>query len=70
MVVMIEMDPDGRVPITTVGMLYKPPLNTKDATVRLQVLLFSVTKELEESLQRLESDKTRTRPAQAPCTIF
>ncbi len=52
MVVLIEMDPDGRVPITTVGMLYKAPLSTKDTTVRLQALLFSVTKELEESLQQ------------------
>ena len=42
MVVMIEMDPGGRVPITTVGMMFKAPLTTKDTTVRLQTLLFSV----------------------------
>ena len=52
MVVLIEMDPQGCVPIITVGMLYKGTLTRKNATVRLQAVLLSVMKELEESLQQ------------------
>jgi hypothetical protein len=50
MVVMIDMDPKTRIPMTTVGMLFKHPMSPKEARVRLQALLLSVTQQLEKDL--------------------
>jgi hypothetical protein len=51
MVVMIDIDPRTRIPMTTVGMLFKHPMKAREARVRLLALLFSVIKQLEVALQ-------------------